>query len=510
MNKKGWIFTGIITTVIAFLLTTNFYIDLQNKRLDSQEETTIYNTAKYNYQVYLDGEKIGIINSKEELYSLINQEQSEIKNEYNVDQVYPPKGFQIIKKNSYDNNITTVEDVYQTIKDDKEFTIKGYTITIKNETDGVEPIYIYVLDKQVFEDAITNVVETFIGAERYNQYRTETQPEIVDTGYIINNIYFGENITIKESYVSVNEKIYTDSTELTKYFLFGENNNQIEYEVKQGDTVESIAYANQLNTSELLIANEKLPSEDTLLAIGEKLNVALINPVLSLVYEELVVQDTETQYNTIYEEDPSQYVGYTSTKQAGVKGIDRITSIVQLKNGEQNQGGVIVNQQTIKPSQNEIIVKGTKKYVSYQQPITGTQIDTGGAWGWPTNQPYLITSEYGYRWGTLHDGMDISGTGYGSPIYASLGGVVVNAQYGGMVGSSAGKNVVIQHSNGYYTVYAHMSDIYVSVGQSVGRGQKIGAMGKTGVATGTHLHFGVFYGMPYNGGYSINPRKLWR
>ena len=79
-----------------------------------------------------------------------------------------------------------------------------------------------------------------------------------------------------------------------------------------------------------------------------------------------------------------------------------------------------------------------------------------------------------------------------------------------MVGSSAGKNVVIQHSNGYYTVYAHMSDIYVSVGQSVGRGQKIGAMGRTGVATGTHLHFGVFYGMPYNGGYSINPRKLWR
>ena len=51
MNKKGWIFTGIITTVIAFLLTTSFYIDLQNKRLDSQEETTIYNTAKYNYQV---------------------------------------------------------------------------------------------------------------------------------------------------------------------------------------------------------------------------------------------------------------------------------------------------------------------------------------------------------------------------------------------------------------------------------------------------------------------------
>ena len=68
----------------------------------------------------------------------------------------------------------------------------------------------------------------------------------------------------------------------------------------------------------------------------------------------------------------------------------------------------------------------------------------------------------------------------------------------------------IEHSNGYYTVYAHCSALYAHVGQYVARGERIAAMGHTGAATGTHLHFGVFYGKPYNGGYSINPRRLWR
>lgn len=509
MNKKDMFFCSILTLILSFLITTNFYYELKENKINSQDETIIYKEAKSNYQVYLDGEKIGKISSKKDLYSLINQEQSEIKKEYNVDQVYPPKGFQIIKTNSYDNTLQTVNDVYNAIKDEKEFTIKGYTVTIKSSNEGVEPIYIYVLDKSIFEEAINNIVETFIGEKRYEQYKNNAQEEIVDTGYIIENMYFKENISIKESYISVNENIYTDADELTKYLLFSDNDNSKEYVVEQGDTIESIAYNNQLNTSELLIANDNLKSEDTILAIGQTVNVALINPLLSLVYEELVVEDTEQMYNTIYEEDSSQYTSYRSTKQAGSKGINRVTSRVQYTNGELNQGAAIIAQQVIKAAKDEIIVKGTKPYYNDTVIIRGNPIETGSTWGWPTNSPYIITSGYGYRWGTLHDGIDISGTGFGSPIYASLDGVVVSAQYGGMMGSAAGKNVVIEHSNGYYTAYAHLSDIYVSVGQQVSRGQKVGAMGHTGNAFGTHLHFGVFYGTPYNGGHSINPLRLW-
>ena len=160
-----------------------------------------------------------------------------------------------------------------------------------------------------------------------------------------------------------------------------------------------------------------------------------------------------------------------------------------------------------------------KKQYDYDAKVVkvGTKISSGGSvapivigdWAWPTISKYYISSYYGWRWGTLHDGLDISGTGYGSPIYAAQGGVVYQSQYGGIVGNSAGYNVVIEHPNGYFTVYAHCSKLYVKKGQVVQRKQKIAAMGASGTVTGTHLHFGVFTGKPYNGGRSIDPRKLW-
>ncbi len=498
-NIKSTIICALITILIGLLVAMNF---LAEKK---------YSLPTQIYQVYLDGNKIGLIDSKEELYSLINQEQSAIKNEYNVDQVYPPKGFQIIKKNTYNKDLTTVEKVYDSIKDEKKFTIKGYTITVKPDVENATPTYIYVLDQDIFEEALNNVVETFIGEERYEQYKNNTQSEIIDTGYIIENMYFKDKITIKESYISVDETIYTDATELTKYLLFGDNESQIEYTVTKGDTIASIAEKNKLNVEELLIANDELESEDTLLAIGQKINVALIDPVLSLVYEELIVADVEEQYQSIVETDSSKYTDYSKVKQEGINGINRITSRVQFVNGEQSSGGTIVAPEVvIRPVQNKITIKGTKKHQYSSGGGNSQYVDTGAAWAWPTNSPYIITSEYGYRWGTLHDGMDISGTGYGSPIYAALDGVVVQAQYGGIVGRTAGLNVVINHQNGWYTVYAHCSKVYVKAGQRVSRKQRIAAMGNTGNVTGTHLHFGLFRGEPYSSGSkSYNPRTLW-
>ena len=473
---------------------------------------TKYEEPGYIYQVYLDGEKIGLIDSEEKLYKLINEEQIAIKEEYQVNQVYPPKGFEIIRTHTYDEDLSTVKEVYEKIKEEKQFTIKGYTVTVKTTEEGVEPTYIYMLDEEIFNGAVTNVINTFITEEIYNQYLTQSQPEIIDTGYIIEKMFFDDKITIKESYVSVDEKIYTTEEDLTKYLLFGDNINRQEYTVIQGDTIEKIAESHQLNVDELLIANDAIDSEDTLLAIGQTLNVALIDPVLSLVYEELVVEDVEQMYNLVVREDPNQYTNYNVIAQAGSKGINRVTKRVQFTNGEQNQGVAFIGEPVvIVPAVDQITIKGTKKYSYSSNAGTGSYIDTGQIWGWPTNQPSVITSHYGWRWGTLHDGLDISGTGYGSPIYAILDGEVVSAQYGGMVGSSAGYNVVIRHDNGYYSVYAHMSGMPpVRVGQWVTRGQRVGSMGRSGVATGTHLHLGLFYGKPYNGGYSVNPMRIYQ
>ena len=138
-NKKGYTSCVIITILIS-VLTAFMFI--------SGEE---FAAPKTVYQIYLDGEKIGIIDNKEELYTLINEEQVEIKDNYNVDQVYPPNGFTIEKYTTYNDNITTVSEIYNKIKNEKDFTIKGYTITIKNKDQNIAPKYIYVLDKKVFD-----------------------------------------------------------------------------------------------------------------------------------------------------------------------------------------------------------------------------------------------------------------------------------------------------------------------------------------------------------------------
>ena len=141
-------------------------------------------------------------------------------------------------------------------------------------------------------------------------------------------------------------------------------------------------------------------------------------------------------------------------------------------------------------------------------PSVGT-----GTWAWPTNQGYTISSPYGWRVDpingsrSLHTGTDIAGTGVGSPVYAADNGVVIMSEYHG----SNGNYIIVNHNNGYYTSYSHMSKRISQVGDTVGKGQIIGLVGATGRATGPHLHFEAWYGgAPYRGGTRLNPMDLYR
>lgn len=97
-----------------------------------------------------------------------------------------------------------------------------------------------------------------------------------------------------------------------------------------------------------------------------------------------------------------------------------------------------------------------------------------------------VTSPYGPRWGRMHTGIDIDGT-TGDPIVASKGGTVILAEYY----SGYGNAVIVDHGNGYSTLYAHMSAFAVSNGQSVSQGDRLGSVGCTGSCTGDHLHFEI-------------------
>lgn len=122
----------------------------------------------------------------------------------------------------------------------------------------------------------------------------------------------------------------------------------------------------------------------------------------------------------------------------------------------------------------------------------GGSVTGSGSFIWPVPSCTIITSRYGNRFHPIlqkdrfHAGVDI-GASAGSTIVAADGGTVAEATYS----DSYGNYVMINHGNGYSTVYAHMSSIAVSAGQSVSQGDTIGYVGSTGWSTGPHCHFEI-------------------
>ena len=130
------------------------------------------------------------------------------------------------------------------------------------------------------------------------------------------------------------------------------------------------------------------------------------------------------------------------------------------------------------------------------QPVTtGTVVTGTGSWVWPCPGCTYVTSRAGNRYHPVynewryHSGIDV-GAQSGTAVVASDGGTVALADVKGGYGNC----VMINHGNGYYTLYGHLSSFTVSAGQTVSQGQTIGYVGSTGVSTGPHLHFEIRQG----------------
>ena len=132
-----------------------------------------------------------------------------------------------------------------------------------------------------------------------------------------------------------------------------------------------------------------------------------------------------------------------------------------------------------------------------------TQAPSSSGWIKPLKS-YTITSPFGMRkhpvlgYERMHEGVDMAAP-QGTPIYAAKSGKVTTTSY---QAGGAGNYVVINHGDGFTSIYMHMTRYIVSSGQYVNAGQVIGYVGSTGISTGPHLHFGI----AYKGSY-VNPMK---
>jgi len=249
-----------------------------------------------------------------------------------------------------------------------------------------------------------------------------------------------------------------------------------------------------------------------MLGIGDVVNVTLINPILTYTYSIYRIKENITPFTKKTIVDNTKPSDYSEPTQSGVTGISLNKEVYDVTNGEESSEVRFVGKpEIIREAVDQIITIGPR-YAG----VSGSYIDVPGDWGRPTNTPYTITSPY--KWRCLkgvckvHEGIDISGTGLGSPIYAVGDGEVVQVVpvcKNGCTMWSNGNYIVIKHDNDYYSAYLHLKGFNCKVGDKVSKGTVIGYMGDSGYAFGVHLHFGFFKGEPYSGksAQSLNPLK---
>jgi murein DD-endopeptidase MepM/ murein hydrolase activator NlpD len=287
-----------------------------------------------------------------------------------------------------------------------------------------------------------------------------------------------------------------DANEL-KEILNGKKVEAKYYTVKSGETIWSIATANDLSESALLNLN---PGQDELIKTGDQLKVSNeVNFIrVKIIKTEVRIEDIP--YETIKSNNSTLFTGDSRTTRQGVYGADEVTELVTYIDDTK-----VTAQETNRVHLSDPIARkldvGTKSTKVYSSSGTYNVTVSNEGFVWPVPGYYnRVSSPFGYRSRGFHSGVDISGSGVnGTVIVAAKDGVVVSA---GWSSGGLGYRVVINHGGGIVTRYGHClsGSISVSAGQTVSAGQAIARVGSTGNSTGPHLHFEV-----KRNGTAVNP-----
>ncbi|MDR2817650.1 MAG: peptidoglycan DD-metalloendopeptidase family protein [Oscillospiraceae bacterium] len=298
-----------------------------------------------------------------------------------------------------------------------------------------------------------------------------------------------------EKILDIREAVYPKSSLLPfasalKPLLNSTEVKEIEHVVEEGETIEGIISSYEMTEKEF----KKLNPGTVAVNPGDGLRVRAAVPLLGVkvVATEVVRERVPFKSVKIY---TSRYpLGESFRKQRGVDGEADVTYNVTYIRDEQ-QARVAVSQNVIKEAVDEQIIIGQRRgnHIYDYGEIVSDVVDANFIW--PVDGKKGYVSCYFSPGG--HRGVDICSE-FGTPILASDAGTVISAGLDG----TYGKSVVIRHENGLFTRYAHNSEIYVKVGQVVVQGEHISAMGRTGNASGVHLHFEIL-----KNGTQIDPRQ---
>lgn len=298
----------------------------------------------------------------------------------------------------------------------------------------------------------------------------------------IQSFDFNEEVIVRNTYVKQEEILEQEDAENK---LLENRYEIIEYELKEGDNIWDIAMTYGTTMERILELNPSIKDE-TKMQIGDIIKVEKASPILSITtveeatYKELIPADIQyVEFSDLYKDETKVY-------QEGNDGLKELTVAVTKVNGEEVSRSLI-SQKTLVEEKTKVIAYGTKERPVITVPDKSESSNSSGLFIHPLKGVGRVSSTYGSRWGTFHKGIDYAASA-GTPVYASAAGKVI---YSGYNSGGYGKLVIIEHSNGYQTYYAHNSKLYVNVGETVSQGERIAGVGTTGDSTGNHLHFEI-------------------
>lgn len=286
-------------------------------------------------------------------------------------------------------------------------------------------------------------------------------------------VYFANEARVTRKYIPATES-FSEDAQFVKTLSQHVPADTV-YEVKAGDSIDSVSAAFGMSRAQLLERNPNLKTQSAPIA-GQVIRVQRMLPLLSVCSVDQLTYTREVKSPLREVQDNSLYEGERKLLTQGMAGSERVRANMNYVNGIA-QYEEILSSQVVKEATETVVAVGTK----VRPPFYST-----GSIRWPCEGQ--ITSPFGYRnifgSSSFHSGMDIA-KAYGTPIYAADSGIVTFVGYKG----SYGNLVIIDHGNGWETYYSHGSASHVTVGQGVYQGDLIASMGATGRATGNHCHF---------------------
>lgn len=429
------------------------------------------------YHVYVDGAEIGIIDNPDLIQRSIDLEVAKQKEE---------QGFTHAEVS---NKIEWKEDNQSLTRAANEKTIQALQQKIKLKVtaqavvvDG--EVVAYAADQDTIQDIMDELKQKYgplpVAHSKSATVKIASQQEATTPV----EVKIKEKVEIKSSQALLDQVL---SGEELKNLLEKGTPEEVVHTVKPGDCISCIASQYEITTKDIYQANPGI-NEDTVLQLGQELVVSALKPKITVQTMEKVTEEQIIDYQIEVKPTQTMYRGETKTVQDGKEGKKKVTYEIVKENGVQTAKNTVEEEILAEPVK-KIVHKGIKV-----KPDRGS-----GAFIWPTYGG-SITSGYGKRWGKMHEGLDIAGVSNRN-IKSSDNGRVVSAGWNGNYGNC----VIIDHGNGYRTLYGHLSSIAVSVGDVVEQGEKIGVMGSTGDSTGTHLHFEIL-----KNGANANPMQFFR